>query len=178
MQITPLDDLTLEQRLRRVEDCEAIRALKAFYAHCADAKYTNDHRRKPQDEIDVLTRQQVAVFTDDGVWDGGPQFGLRRGREEIYRHLRATGWSFALHYFVSPAIELRGDAAHASWMLWQPCTLTEGNRAMLMSAVTEDDYVRTPEGWRMERMVFKLKFITPVNESWSARRNAPLDPWS
>lgn len=178
MQITSADGLTLEQRLRRVEDYEAIRGLKAFYAHCADTKYTADHQRKPQEEIDALTRRQVAVFTEDGIWDGGPQFGVRRGREEIYRHLRATGWSFALHYFMSPAIDLHEDTAHASWMLWQPCTLTEGNRAMLMSAVTEDDYIRTPDGWRMERMVFTLKFITPANEPWSARRNAPLAPWS
>ncbi len=178
MRITPMKNLTVEQRLRRVEDAEAIRSLKAFYAHCADSKYTEDHRRKSPEEIDALTRRQVEVFTEDGIWDGGPQFGLCRGREEIYRHLRATGWSFALHYFMSPAIDLQGDTAHASWMLWQPCTLTEGNRAMLMSAITEDDYVRTPEGWRMSRMLFTLKFITPVNKSWATRGNAPLDPWS
>ena len=169
---------SLEQRVRRLEDIEAIRALKAFYAHCADAKYTEDHRRKPPDEIDALTRRQVAVFTEDAVWDGGPQFGVRRGRDAIYEHLRATGWSFALHYFVSPKIEVDGDTARGSWMLWQPCTLTEGNRAMLMSATTDDEYVRTPEGWRMRHMQFTLRFLTPAEESWSERRNALFNPWS
>lgn len=169
---------TLEERLRRLEDVEAIRALKAFYAKCADAKYTDDHRRKSQEEIDALTRTQLSVFTEDAVWDGGPQFGQRHGREAIFQHLRATGWSFALHYFLSPVIELHGDTAHASWMLWQPCTLTEGNRAMLMSAITEDDYVRTKEGWRMSRMLFTLRFLTPATESWSNRRNGLIEPWS
>lgn len=164
---------TITQRLLAVEDREAIRALKAYYARCADTKYTDDHRRLPQDQIDAITRRQVdATFTPDAVWDGGPQFGRREGREAIYDHLRSGGWNFALHYFVSPVIELNGDTAHASWMLWQPCTLTKGNRAMLMSATTEDDYVRTDAGWRMTFMRFTLKFITPLERSWSDARNA------
>jgi hypothetical protein len=163
---------TIEERLRAVEDREAIRALKAFYAKCADDKYTDDHRRKPQAEIDAITRRQVeATFTPDAVWDGGPQFGTRDGREAIYDHLRSGGWNFSLHYFVSPVITLAGDTAQASWMLWQPCTLTKDNRAMLMSATTDDDYVRTTAGWRMRRMRFTLKFITPFDRPWSIGRN-------
>ena len=163
----------LEQRLRAVEDREAIRALKAYYARCADEKYTDDHRRKPQDEVDAITRRQVeATFTADAVWDGGKQFGLREGREAIYNHLRSGGWNFALHYFVSPVITISGDAGQGSWMLWQPCTLTQDDRAMLMSATTEDDYVRTPQGWRMRRMRFTLKFLTPFDRAWSIGRNS------
>lgn len=163
----------LEARLRALEDRAAILSLKAYYAKCADDKYTDDHRRKPQDEIDAITRRQVeATFTPDAVWDGGPQFGTREGREAIYDHLRSGGWNFSLHYFVSPVITLDGDTAHGSWMLWQPCTLTAGERAMLMSATTEDDYVRTPQGWRMQRMRFTLKFITPFDRAWSVGRNA------
>jgi len=164
---------SLEDRLREIEDREAIRALKAFYARCADEKYTDDHQRKPQVVIDAITRRQVeATFTPDAVWDGGPQFGTREGREAIYDHLRAGGWNFSLHYFVSPVITVSGDTAQASWMLWQPCTLTKDDRAMLMSATTEDDYVRTSVGWRMRRMRFTLKFITPFDRAWSIGRNS------
>ncbi len=164
---------TLATRLPALEDREAIRALKAFYARCADTKYTDDHRRLPQEEIDVITRRQVdATFTEDAVWDGGPQFGRREGREAIYDHLRAGGWNFALHYFVSPVVEVAGDTAHASWMLWQPCTLAAGNRSMLMSATTDDDYVSTDAGWRMRFMRFTLKFITPLERPWSLAGNA------
>ena len=168
-----MQTLSLEQRVQRCEDAEAIRALKAFYARCADSKYTDDHRRKPQEEIDAITRRQVeTVFTEDAVWDGGPQFGERSGREAIYQHLRTGGWSFSLHYFVSPVIELNGDKAHGSWMLWQPCTFEKDNLAVLMAATTEDDYLRTPSGWQMRRMRFTLKFITPFDQPWSLNRNA------
>jgi len=54
----------LEDRLQLLEDRAAILALKAYYARCADEKYTDDHRRKPQAEIDAITRRQVdATFT-------------------------------------------------------------------------------------------------------------------
>ena len=170
-------DRKIEERLRALEDREAIKALKAFYAKCADDKYTVDHRRKPAEEIDRLTRRQVtAVFTEDAVWDGGPQFGVLRGREAIYEHLRAGPWSFSMHYFVSPVIEVNGDEARASWMLWQPCTFAEQNRSMFMSAATDDEYVRTPDGWRMRRMTFTLKFLTPIEQPWSVNRNRPFTP--
>lgn len=164
---------SIEDRLRRLEDHEAIRSLKAFYAKCADSKYTDDHRRKPQAEIDAITRRQVdTVFTEDAIWDGGSQFGEIRGRDAIYAHLRAGRWSFSMHYFLNPHIELDGDKAHATWMLWQPCTFEDGDRAMLMSATTEDDYVRTRAGWRLKRYRFVLKFLTPFDEPWSASRGA------
>jgi hypothetical protein len=165
---------SLERRVQMLEDHEAIRQLKAFYAHCADAKYTGDHRRKPQPEIDAITRRQVSVFTEDAVWDGGSQFGRVEGREAIYEHLRAGGWSFAMHYFLNPLIEVRGDEAHADWMLWQTCTLAEGDLAVFMAATTSDDYVRAGGGWKMRRMTFSLKFITRFDQPWSVDRNAPL----
>tara|TARA_R110002074_G_scaffold70267_3_gene163221 strand:+ start:1063 stop:1578 length:516 start_codon:yes stop_codon:yes gene_type:complete len=164
---------SIEERLQRVEDVEAIRQLKAFYAKCADSKYTDNHRRKPQAEIDAITRRQVdTVFTADAIWDGGPQFGEITGRDAIYDHLRQGRWSFSMHYFLNPHIELAGNKAHATWMLWQPCTFEEGNRAMLMSATTEDDYVRTPSGWLLQRYRFILKFLTPFDQPWSETREA------
>lgn len=166
---------TLDDRLRRLEDLEAIRQLKAFYSQCADAKYTADHRRRPQDEIDAITRRQVdTVFTPDAVWDGGPQFGRLEGRQAIYDHLRAGRWNFALHYFVNPVITLDGDTAHASWMLWQPATLEENNQAVWMSATTEDDYVRAANGWQLHHYKFRLLFITRFDRPWSDQRDTPF----
>ena len=166
----------LEARVRRLEDHDAIRQLKAFYAYCADAKYTDDHHRRPQAEIDAITRRQVSVFTDDGVWDGGQQFGRAEGREAIYEHLRRGGWSFALHYFVNPLIHVDGDAAEAEWMLWQTCTYEKGSLPVFLAAMTHDEYVRTADGWKMRRMRFSLRFITRFDRPWSLDRNAPLTP--
>ena len=43
-----------------------------------------------------------------------------------------------------------------------------------VSPVTEDDYVRTPAGWRMRHMRFTLTFITPFDQPWSLNRYAPI----
>src|SRR5262249_7764078 len=156
-------------------DVEAIRYLKAFYSKFADAKYTDDHQRRPQPEIDRLARIQVSVFTEDAIWDGGA-FGISRGREAIYDRLRSGLWKFTMHYFLNPLIEVSGDKAHARWMLWQTGTLAKTDTAVLVSAVTEDDYVRTADGWRMCRMVQTVKFITPFDQAWSVDRNAWTQP--
>lgn len=174
--MTKADELNLVERIRRLEDCEAIRQLKAFYARCADDKYTDDHRRKPPEEFRRISILQASVFTEDGVWDGGPQFGIKSGRQAIAEHLANVPWSFAMHYFLSPSITLDGDRAHADWMLWQTCTFAESNLAVFMAATTSDDYVRTAEGWKMSRMGFKLKFITPFDQPWSVNRNGPIRP--
>jgi hypothetical protein len=167
-------DTDLAARVRRLEDCEAIRQLKAYYARCADEKYTDDHRRKPPEEFARISRLQASVFTEDGVWDGGRQFGTIRGREAIAAHLANVPWTFAMHYFLCPHIVLDGDTARGRWMLWQTCTFAEDELAVFMAATTSDDYVRTPEGWRMARMEFTLKFITRFDRPWSIDRNAPI----
>ena len=161
----PVDPLTT------LLDVAEIQRLKASYARCADEKYTDDHQRKPQAEIDRVAWDQASVFTDDALWDGGP-FGVLHGREAIYDSLRAGPWKFALHYFLSPLIEIDGDRAHGRWMLWQVGTLANGDTPVLLTAVTNDDYVRTPEGWRMSRMLQTLKFMTRYDEPWPPDRNS------
>jgi hypothetical protein len=163
-----------EARLRRIEDRFAIQAIKGLYAECADLKYTNDHRRKPQAEIDRMAERQASVFTEDAVWDGGPQFGRQQGRPEIYANLRAGPWSFAIHYFSPLRIDLSADEAEGVWSLWQVGTLSKGEQSVLLSAITKDHYIRTADGWRIRQMMFTLKFMTPFNQPWSARRNEPF----
>lgn len=167
-------DTSLEARIRRLEDLEEIRQLKAYYAKCADDKYTDDHRRKPPDEFRRISVLQASVFTEDGVWDGGRQFGVIRGRAAIERHLANVPWTFAMHYFLSPHIVLDGDRARGDWMLWQTCTFAGDDLAVFMAARTVDDYVRTGDGWKMARMGFDLRYITRFDVPWSVNRNAPL----
>jgi hypothetical protein len=62
---------TIEERLAAVESTLEIMRLKATYAECADGKYTEDHEKKPTPERDMVARQQVACFTEDGEFDAG-----------------------------------------------------------------------------------------------------------
>jgi hypothetical protein len=156
-----------------IADIFAIQRLKALYAKCADEKYTDDHQRKPQDEVDRVAWEQASVFTEDALWDGGA-FGVLHGRQAIYDSLRLGPWKFALHHYLSPLIDIAGDVAHGRWMLWQVGTLIREDTPILLTAVTHDDYVRTVQGWRMSRMVQTLKFMTRIDVSWAVNRNMPF----
>ncbi|MFT0890832.1 nuclear transport factor 2 family protein [Pseudochelatococcus sp. G4_1912] len=154
-------------------DIESIKYLKAYYGKYADEKYTADHQRKPQEEIDRLAWLQSGVFTDDAIWDGGA-FGVLEGRQAIYDNLRTGPWSFGAHYYVSPLIEVDGNKATGRWVLWQVGTLTRENTPIILSAVTEDEYRRTDEGWRLSKMRQTTKFMTRHDVPWSVNRNAPF----
>lgn len=171
-------DETLERRIQVLEDIEAIKRLKAQYAHAADAKYTADHQRKPQADLDHHARLQADLFTEDAIWDGRPQWEHSVGREAFYAVARTSVWSMATHYFTMPHIVVNGDEARGTWYLWQTGTMTAGNQAMIMSAVTADDYRRVGGKWLIAKTVFTLRYLTPVDVPWSETRNVPfrLDP--
>lgn len=160
---------------KTISDVEAIKYLKAYYGKYADEKYTDDHQRKQQDEIDRLAWLQSSVFTEDASWEA-QGFAAFKGRQAIYDNLRLGPWSFAVHYYLSPLIEVDGDTATGRWVLWQVGTLTKGNTPVVLSAVTNDEYVRTPEGWRIKTMRQTTRFMTRHDVPWSVTKNAPFSP--
>ena len=173
-----------EARLRRVETleaCEAIRQLKAYYAWACDVKFTDQHESISQDEIDAIVRPMVeAVFAEDAVWDGSgtgnAERGLYIGHDAIFGRIRQTRLRFAMHSYVNPDIEVMGDKARATWMLWHPCTLTKpdaadstssSDTAVWLSGLSNDEYLRTPKGWRVSKYTFRPKFSVPFGKSWA-----------
>jgi ketosteroid isomerase-like protein len=107
----------LDRRIRRLEDLEAIKQLKARYAAYCDAHY----------DADAL----ADLFTADAIWDGGI-LGYNEGRAAIRQFFRGSSQriSFALHHIVNPIIEVDGDTAQGTWYLWQTCTYVDRNQAV------------------------------------------------
>ena len=167
-QANPLDTtgLSVEARVQRLEAFEAIRALKGYYAYVCDAKFDDNHQAIPQEDIDAMMKPMVeAVFTEDAQWTTGK--GLYTGRDAIFKRLRDSDWTFAMHYYMNPIIRLDGDRATATWMLFEPCTHRDRNEAMWMSALTDDEYVKTAEGWRIAKYTYRAKFLTPFDKPWT-----------
>lgn len=162
-----LNERDLESRLRLMEDHEAIRQLKALYAHSYDKKFV-EHQPRSQAECDDLIRSMVdLVFAEDAEWIGGMSKLHLHGRNEIYEYLRQNPWNFSMHLYGNPLITLDGDKAHATWMLLEPATRHSDNQAIWMAAATEDDYVRTAQGWRLRRYELHIKFLTPFDKPWA-----------
>lgn len=134
--------LTLEQRVQRVEDVQAVANLKAAYCNAADGGWD-----RPSHDADAV----AALFVDDGVWDGGP-FGRADGREQI-RALFAgfRRFPFAFHCVSNPVIAVAGDTATGEWHA-NIAMILDGDRPYALGAVYCDEFVRTDAGWRFSTL--------------------------
>ncbi len=152
-----MDLADLDRRIRRLEDLEAIKQLKARYAALCDANY----------DADGL----AALFTADAVWDGGA-LGRNEGREAIREFFRGSSRriSFAVHNILSPIIEVDGDTATGSWYLFQTCTYTDGNQAVWGAATYHDRYVREQQAWKFQHVRIESHFWTRFEEGWARTR--------
>lgn len=139
-----MSGLSLEQRLQRMEDIEAIRRLMSNYAHYANVGEGSGDPEK-----------FAALFTEDATWD------LRaplKGRQAIIDRLRVIEKLkyVGFHFSLNPRIDVDGDTASGDWdMLFSviiPGTTTPTTICGFYSA----RMVRTPEGWRFSYFKYRV----------------------
>ena len=157
----------LEARVRTSEDSLAIQNLKSRYGALADARY--DRRGpKPAAELADIADQIAALFTEDGVWDGGKALGRCEGRAQIAERMREPTLHFSWHYFVKPDIRVEGDVARGTWDILCPCTSQQGE-AMWMAGVEDDEYRRENGIWLHTHMKLRVVFMAPHETGWAKR---------
>lgn len=148
---------TIEQRLQTIEDTEQIRRLKIFYCNRCDDNYDPDGL--------------AALFTEDGVWDGGPH-GLARGRDEIRALWQgiAENTSFAVHYITNHLIDLdpSGIEASGTCSLWEPITID--GTPLWASVIYTERYRKVDGTWLFAEMKLDNKFCTPYDQGWEQQR--------
>ena len=149
-----MNDMSLEARVQRLEDIEALKQLKFRYAAYCDDDY----------DADGL----VPLFTEKAIWDGGPM-GRFEGHEALHAFFSSADQTvpFAIHHVLNPIIEIDGDRATGRWYLWQPCTFAEGEQALWMAAVYDDVYRREGEVWRFEHVRIELRMLSPYEAGWA-----------
>ena len=141
-------------------DITAIQQLKARYAHFADSKYTRAGRRQTRAALNRAARAQANCFTADAVWDGGKDFAQRLvGRAALFKLFSEGPWQFAMHYYVSPMIDVTADRATGCWHLWQVGIPTKTKEVVFLMARTQEEYRRERGRWlhstvRFERINF------------------------
>jgi hypothetical protein len=149
--------MNLEQKIQYLIDLEEIKKLKYRYCRYNDGGW----------EGQPLSHQGPSheLFTEDGVWDGSPMV-VARGREEIrklfdqFAHL-----PLAYHAVMNPIIEIDGDTARGHWHLIGGGLGLDGG-AILGISTYEDEYVRTPDGWRIKLMRVIWGRSTIMPGSW------------
>jgi hypothetical protein len=149
-----MTDRALEDRIRRLEDIEALKQLKARYAAYCDDDYNADGI--------------AGLFTEDGIWDGGTM-GCYDGRRAIHEFFSVSDQAvpFAIHHVTNPILEVDGDRATGEWYLWQPCTFSQGDQALWMAGIYRDVYRRAGDSWLFEHVVITLRMLSPYQEGWA-----------
>jgi hypothetical protein len=129
----------IEQRLRRLEAVEEIRALKARYLGSCDAKDPETMRSCFCDGPVTIDFGRVGVYeTADALVD-------------IFRQLGCNDWVVEMHHGVNPRIDVAagGDRASGQWGLHYQMINTRDLTLTQLGAVYEDEYRRTPQGWKI-----------------------------
>lgn len=146
---------TLEQRIQRLEDLEAIRHLNAQYC-----------RRLDDGDWDGV----VELFTDDGVFDGLSRAEGRTAMRESFAALGDKGLTAFWHFITNMEIEVDGDRATVRSFLWMPCV---NDGAACIAAGRYTDRLRKVDGaWRYEVMQVRFNFFGPLANGWDENQFA------
>ncbi len=141
----------LEARVLRLEAEAAIIRLKGRYSRYSDDGY----------DADGL----ASLFVPDAIWDGGELFGRAEGVAAIRAHFAqaAARIPWALHYIVSPLIDVHADgrSASGSWYLWQPCVRQRSSGPVLswLAGTYDDTYELTADGWRFRTVTVSARWL-------------------
>ena len=148
-----MSDSDIAAQVQWLVDIEQIKQLKVRYALACDNDY----------EPDTL----AAMFTEDAVWDGG-FMGYAEGREAIRKFFANAPnlVEFSVHGISNPLIEIDGDRATGRWYLDQPMAMKGTELAYWFCAQYEDEYVRTPEGWKFQKVHVIARAFSPYEEGF------------
>ncbi len=151
---------TLEQRIARLEDTEAIQNLKARYAAYCDDGYDPEGI--------------AALFVENGIWEAST-FGTHTGRKAIREFMSgiSSNITWALHCVTNPHIEVSSDgrAAVGTWYLLTLCTMTRENDSstldpVVMSGIYRDEFVKVDGRWWFEQLRCQIQQISNLDRGW------------
>lgn len=141
-----MDTTTLEQRITRLEDIEAIKKLKAIYCDICD---------------DMHNPERIgALFADDGIWESA-DFGKAVGPQavrELFQNFQKM-FSFSQHNIMNPIIDVTGDRATAQWYIMGPWDQTEAERKTWMTLRYNDDYIKVGGEWKYQHLRVALRML-------------------
>ncbi len=141
-----MDMATLEQRITRLEDIEAIKKLKAIYCDICDDMHNPD--------------RIGALFADDGIWESA-DFGKAVGPQavrELFQNFQKM-FSFSQHNIMNPIIDVTGNRATAQWYIMGPWDQTEAERKTWMTLRYNDDYIKVGGEWKYQHLRVALRML-------------------
>jgi len=135
-----MEGTDLVKRLRRLEDLEAIRQLKARYFACCDRKDTDGMRECFAVGKVLIDYGAIGVFDD------------RSKLIDVFQRLGCHEHIVEMHHGMNPDITvLDSDRAHGTWGLYYHQINTLEKTLTQLGATYDDAYVRTESGWKIAK---------------------------
>ena len=151
-------ELSLEERVQRLEDLEAIKQLKALYCEICDDAHDPD--------------RIVTIFTEDGIWEG-KGIGTANGHAEIRKLFEGFRemMSFTQHMTMNPRIEVNGDEASGTWYFFGPFTFPATKQAKWQAARYHEVYRRVNGEWKIAHLkVAQPSMAVDYHKGWGEGR--------
>jgi hypothetical protein len=148
-------DMTIEQRMQIQEDIKEITELKSRYCRAADCGWD---RSAPDGAA------MIGLFAENGVWDAG-SFGVAMGHKEILEFFSVTRNIFGIHYVMNPEIKVNGDTATGHWSFF--CPGSAGTTFLWIGGTYDDEFVRTPQGWKFKTLKVTIAFTSPPEKGFN-----------
>ncbi|MGZ8268285.1 MAG: nuclear transport factor 2 family protein [Burkholderiales bacterium] len=144
---------TLEERIRVLEDLEAIRKMKAEYVLACDERRWDDAMR---------------YFTADAAVAFGPfgRFESAAELERFFKEKMPVTIAFTIHRLCNPIIEVHADRAKGIWYCEIPSTHIPTNKAILQQGTYYDEYVKEGNEWKHAKLDLVYSYITEFGEGW------------
>lgn len=148
---------TLEERLQRLEDIEAIRRLRVRYCQLCDANYDADGIAE--------------LFTEDAVWDGA-NLGVHRGQQAIRQFFAGLSqrFTFAVHYVAGEQIDIAPTGTEATGRSYGFAPVTLDGRAIWIASIYHDQYRKVDGRWLFSYVRGERLFFTPYELGWEKQR--------
>ncbi len=144
------DLATLEQRLQRIENVEAIKRTKYRYWRYLDTKRWADMRD---------------VFAADAVVNYGAPGLEFRGVDAILAFLTQSlgGSTRTVHHGHHDDVEITGaTTAKGTWALYNLLYNVDANRVIRIASFYHDEFVKQGEAWRIQSIHFEPLY----HEEW------------
>ena len=150
--------LSLEERVRIIEDREEISRLRVKYTLFNDGGF---NELSTHHDIDAL----MDLFAPDAIWEGPAGTRTAKGIDEIRQLMidfQAT--PFVIHNVMNPIIDVNGDAATGNWHAI--IVISHAGEAAWMFGNYEEEYVRLDGKWKFKTVRYVSAVQAPYAEGW------------
>jgi len=130
---------SLEERIQRLEDIEAIKDVTARYSFNINKGWNGK---------EVNPHAMPSIFAKDATWES-EALGIKgTGLDKIMNGLpdATKGVKFSMHNFTNPVIQIEENKASGNWLFWV-AVRHKGTTPNELYMSADISYVRSEDGW-------------------------------